>query len=293
MKVGIIANPNKKGVSKALTEVLGLLQQADIVAHVEDDTASDLGFEPPADSEQVKVIPALEMGDACDVVLVMGGDGTMLDAAHRLGPTDVALAGINLGHLGFLTSCNDSEMGLLVESLKNGDYHVVPRLLLKATISHVDGREQSYFAVNDITLTRGQTGRLVALDAFIDGDLLNHYHADGLIVATPTGSTAYSLAAGGPILSPLSRNFVITPICPHSLSNRSLVLTDNSMVELISVDDSKSSTLFTVDGQCIVEVEHGGAVRVEKADHQLNIIRLEGRSFFSTLRQKLHWGEGI
>jgi len=293
MKVGIIANPSKEGVWKALNELLQLLEHAEFIAYVEDDTASDLGYVPPAESKNVKIISAREMATTCETVLVMGGDGTMLDAAHRLGPTEVALAGINLGHLGFLTSCNDTEMELLVDALKERTHHVVPRILLQATICHLDGREQSYFAVNDITLTRGQTGRLVALDAFIDGDLLNNYRADGLIVATPTGSTAYSLAAGGPIISPLARSFVITPICPHSLSNRSLVLTDNSVIELISVDHSKSTTLFTVDGQCIVEVEHGGRIRVEKANHELNIIRLEGRSFFSTLRQKLHWGEGI
>lgn len=289
MNVGIIANPNKKGVYEALKHLLGLIEAAGMGCYLEDDTASDLNVQLSPE----KMVPAKQMGDLCDVVLVMGGDGTMLDAAHRLGPTDVALAGINLGHLGFLTSVNDTEMELLVESLKEKNYHVVPRILLQATVCHLNGDEQSYFAVNDITLTRGQTGRLVALDAFIDGDLLNHYHADGLIVATPTGSTAYSLAAGGPLISPIAKNFVITPICPHSLSNRSLVLSDNSVVELISVDDSKSSTLFTVDGQCIVEVEHGGRVRVEKANHELNIIRLEGRSFFATLRKKLHWGEGI
>ena len=293
MNVGIIANPSKKGVWKALQELLVLLEQAEFTAYVEDDTASDLDYTPAAESKHVKISSALDMSSVCDVVLVMGGDGTMLDAAHRLGPSSVAVAGINLGHLGFLTSCNASEMELLVDALKEKTYHVVQRILLKASVIHLDGQEQSYFAVNDITLTRGQTGRLVALDAFIDGDLLNHYHADGLIVATPTGSTAYSLAAGGPIISPLAKNFVITPICPHSLSNRSLVLTDDSMIELVSVDDAKSTTLFTCDGQNIVEVEHGGRVRVEKADHELNIIRLEGRSFFSTLRQKLHWGEGI
>lgn len=293
MNVGIIANPRKESAWQALRDLIGLLEEADFTAFVEDDTASDLSYTVPEGNKKVKIIPALEMDSACDIVLVMGGDGTILDAAHRLGPSSVAVAGINLGHLGFLTSCNDTEMQLLVDALKEQTYRVVPRILLQATIIHLDGKEESHFAVNDITLTRGQTGRLVALDAYIDGDLLNHYRADGLIVATPTGSTAYSLAAGGPIISPLAKNFVITPICPHSLSNRSLVLTDKSAVELISVDDSKASTLFTVDGQCIVEVEHGGRIRVEKADHELNIVRLKGRSFYSTLRKKLHWGEGI
>jgi len=202
----------------------------------------------------------------------------------------VAVAGVNLGNLGFLTSCKDNEMELLVTALASGTHHVVPRMLLKATIKPVDGVVSEHFAVNEITLTRGQTGRIVAMDAFIDGDLLNHYRADGLIVATPTGSTAYSLAAGGPLLSPKAQNIVITPICPHSLSNRSLVLTDHSVVELKSVDNSEAPTLFSVDGRCLVEVNHGGIILVEKADHQLNMIRLEGRSFFSTLRQKLHWG---
>lgn len=293
MNVGIIANPNKEGVWNALQELLVLLEKAEFMVFLEDDTASDVGYELPFDSEYVKITSALEMSSGCDVVLVMGGDGTMLDAAHRLGPTTVAVAGINLGHLGFMTSCSGAEMELLVDALKEKTYHVVRRILLKASVIHLDGKVRSYFAVNDITLTRGQTGRLVALDAFIDGDLLNHYHADGLIVSTPTGSTAYSLAAGGPIISPLAKNFVITPICPHSLSNRSLVVTDDSMIELVSVDDAQSTTLFTCDGQSIVDVEHGGRVRVEKADHELNIIRLEGRSFFSTLRRKLHWGEGI
>ena len=287
MKIGIIANPLKSRVKEVSNQLLEILKARQVSVLVEDDTAADLKLQ--LESEQS--VTARQLGEDCDVVLVLGGDGTMLDAAHRLGPTDVCIAGVNLGHLGFLTSCKDTEMELLVDALIEGKYLVVPRILLKASVSHLDGSVDSYFAVNDITLTRGQTGRLVALDAFIDGDLLNHYHADGLIVATPTGSTAYSLAAGGPLISPNARNFVITPICPHSLSNRSLVLSDSSVVDLISVDDSQEPTLFTVDGQCVVEVEHGGKVRVGKADHMLNIIRLEDRSFFSTLRQKLHWGQ--
>lgn len=286
MKVGIIANPYKDGVCSALLKLLEILNSHDLESYVEDETIAALELT----NRNIAELPATGLAKECDVVIVMGGDGTMLDAAHRLGPSDVAVAGVNLGHLGFLTSCKDTEMELLVSALYSGTYHVVPRMLLKATIKPVDGAVSEHFAVNEITLTRGQTGRIVAMDAFIDGDLLNHYRADGLIVATPTGSTAYSLAAGGPLLSPKAKNIVITPICPHSLSNRSLVLTDSSVVELKSVDDSEAPTLFSVDGRCLVDVHHGGSIIVGKADHQLNIIRLEGRSFFSTLRQKLHWG---
>lgn len=286
MKVGIIANPFKDGARVVLLKLVDILKLHHLDVVVEDDTIAALDLS----EMNIRELPATRMAEQCEVVIVLGGDGTILDAAHRMGPTDVAVAGVNLGHLGFLTSCKDTEMDLLVSSLAERSHHVVPRMLLKATVRLNDGAETEYFAVNEITLTRGQTGRIVAMDAYIDGDLLNHYRADGLIVATPTGSTAYSLAAGGPLLSPNAQNFVITPICPHSLSNRSLVLTDNSVVELTSVDNSEAPTLFSVDGRSPLEVLHGGKIIVEKANHQLNLIRLEGRSFFSTLRQKLHWG---
>lgn len=286
MKVGIIANPHKDGVCSALLKLLDLLKSQNLLAIVEDETITALDLS----HKNIPELPATGLARECDVVIVMGGDGTMLDAAHRLGPTDVAVAGVNLGQLGFLTSCKDNEMELLVISLAAGNYRVVPRMLLKATVHLANGTSSEYFAVNEITLTRGQTGRIAAIDVFIDGDLLNHYRADGLIVATPTGSTAYSLAAGGPLISPRAQNIVITPICPHSLSNRSLVLTDSSVVELISVDSSENSTLFSVDGRHPEELQHGGKIVVEKADHKLNIIRLEDRSFFTTLRQKLQWG---
>ncbi len=286
MKIGIIANPFKDGASKVLLHLLEIIASYEKEAIVEDETLAALELS----GQNIPELAATDLAQVCDVVIVLGGDGTILDAAHRLGPSDVAVAGINLGNLGFLTSCKDNETELLIRSLVEGAYHVVPRMLLKATIKPVSGEPTEYFAVNEITLTRGQTGRIVAMDAFIDGDLLNHYRADGLIVATPTGSTAYSLAAGGPLLSPKARNIVITPICPHSLSNRSLVLTDESVVELESVHDADAATLFSVDGRSPVEVAFGGRIIVEKADHQLHIVRLEGRSFFSTLRQKLHWG---
>ncbi len=286
MKIGIIANPFKDGARSALLKLIDILKSHKLDTIVEDETVAKLDLS----NRSIPELPATGLAKKCDVVIVLGGDGTILDAAHRLGPTDVAVAGVNLGHLGFLTSCKDTEMELLVAALAAGEHLVVPRMLLKATVKHADGSSTEYSAVNEITLTRGQTGRIVAMDAYIDGDLLNHYRADGLIVATPTGSTAYSLAAGGPLLSPNAQNFVITPICPHSLSNRSLVLTDSSVVELTSVDDSEAPTLFSSDGRNPVEVLHGGKIIVEKADHRLNMIRLEGRSFFSTLRQKLHWG---
>lgn len=281
MNIGIIANPHKTGVAETINKLISELSKHGHTHSLEKDTAKIISQ---------KGIVGPELAELCDIVAVLGGDGTMLDAANRLGPTSTPIAGINIGTLGFLTSCTDEEIPLFVESISTENYRIVPRLQLQATITQPDGSCETHISLNEITLTRGKTGRLVSLEALIDGDLLNRYRADGLIVATPTGSTAYSLAAGGPLISPIARTFVITPICPHSLSNRSLVLADSSEVELRSIDDDTTPTLFTVDGRVIVEVQHGGSILISKSKHCINLIRLEGRSFYSTLRKKLHWG---
>lgn len=281
-KIGIIANPRKEGATQTLELLIAKLSGAGFEVLIEDDTAESL-------LEGVTGLSGAELAAESEAVAVLGGDGTMLDAAIRLGPTETPVVGINIGHLGFLTSCTDDELDFLVHSLQTNDFRAVPRIMLKATVQHIDGREEVFFAVNDITLTRGQTGRLVALDALIDDALLNHYRADGLIVATPTGSTAYSLSAGGPLISPIAKNFVITPICPHSLGIRPLVLDDSSVVGLRSADRDQSDLLFTVDGNCVAVIEHGATIQVEKADQLYYVIRLGDRSFFKTLRQKLHW----
>lgn len=282
MTVGIIANPHKKGAAQTIQSLIEILEANGISTLLEDDSAQIVGAESHHS--------ASDLARECDVVAVLGGDGTMLNAVHRIGPTSTPLAGINIGTLGFLTSCKDDELQLFVEGLLEGTYKVIPRILLETTIHYADGRTESDFAVNEITLSRGQTGRLISLDAYIDGYLLNHYHADGLIVATPTGSTAYSLAAGGPLVSPIAKAFVITPICPHSLTNRSLVLDDSSAIELVTADESECLAFYSIDGRDVIELPCDAKVSIKKADHQLHLLRLKDRSHFSTLRKKLHWG---
>lgn len=282
MKVGIIANPHKEGASNTITALSVVLEQHGIATVLEDDTAAIIGSS--------STLSAPELAKECDVIAVLGGDGTMLNAAHRIGPTDTPLAGINIGTLGFLTSCKDDELHLFAEGLLEKSYKVVPRILLQSSVVYSNGKVDTDFAVNEITLSRGQTGRLISLDAYIDGALLNHYHADGLIVATPTGSTAYSLAAGGPLLSPIAKAFVITPICPHSLTNRSLVLDQSSEVELVTAETSDCTSFYSIDGREVIELPCDARLQIKKADHQLHILRLKDRSYFSTLREKLHWG---
>ena len=292
VNIGIIANPNKPGAKDTILKLINELDKHGISHALELDTAKLLqascNEEPKAIESNVLTGP--ELASSSDIIVVLGGDGTMLDAAHRLGHTDTPIAGINIGTLGFLTACTNEEIPLFVQAVLDQSYHVIPRLKLDATIHHADGSSETHTALNEITLNRGITGRLVELEALIDGALLNTYRADGLIVATPTGSTAYSMAAGGPLISPLTHVYVITPICPHSLTDRSIVLSEKSVVELRSIDNEEEATIFTVDGRKIIQVAHGGRIEIRKSPHDINIIRLEDRSFFSTLRQKLSWG---
>lgn len=282
MKVGIIANPHKDGAAQTILSLIEVLGNHGIATELENDSARIINEESPFD--------ATELAKRCDVIAVLGGDGTMLNAAHRIGGTDTPMAGINIGTLGFLTSCTDDELHLFAESLVEKSYKIVPRILLETRITHADGSSEQDFAVNEITLSRGQTGRLISIDAFIDGSLLNHYHADGLIVATPTGSTAYSLAAGGPLISPIAKAFVITPICPHSLTNRSLVLADSSEVELAIAENSECPAFYSIDGRDVTELPCDSKISVRKANHSLHLMRLKDRSHFATLRKKLKWG---
>ena len=282
MKVGILANPNKKRVDQIVKKLSKSLRQHDLTPVLETTTAELINEQGGVDAGQ--------LASTCDLVAVLGGDGTMLNAANQLGPADIPVAGINVGTLGFLTTCTDSELDIFAKAVAEKDYTLITRMQLRATITSADGEQKSFRALNEVTLARGQTGRLVELDAWVDGELLNHYRADGLIVATTTGSTAYSLSAGGPLIAPKAEVFVITPICPHSLSNRSLVVSHSSLVELAPAEDAECPMFLTVDGRDVMAINQGDRIQVEQAGHALPLLRLEGRNFYSTLRQKLGWG---
>jgi NAD+ kinase len=279
--VGILVNPHKAGSVPTLVELEKALRAEGIATLVEDRSAALAG--------RSDGIPAADFATQVDVAAVIGGDGTMLHAVSRLGDFNKPVAGINIGTLGFLTSCTDAEMPQFAKALAAGRYTTSVRMLLSATV-HRSGRPPLEFtALNEITLARGETGRLVSLRARVNGEMLNKYRADGLIVATPTGSTAYSLAAGGPLIAPGAAVLLITPICPHSLSQRALVLPDDSVVELSSEDRDKAPMLFTVDGRESVKIEEGDHIEVRKSERSFQLLRLEGSSFYEALRLKLGW----
>jgi NAD+ kinase len=281
VKVGIIANPHKHGSLPALVDLRRALEAHGIGVCFEESTAA-LAGEPNG-------IPGDTFSREVDLAVVIGGDGTMLHAVSLLGEFEKPVAGIHVGTLGFLTSCRHDEINAFVDAVAAGRFTTSTRTLLEATWHRPGMEAQTFIALNEVTLARGDTGRLVSLRARVNGETLNDYRADGLIIATPTGSTAYSLSAGGPLIAPEAAVFLITPICPHSLSQRALVISDGSTVELSSEDDDCGPMLFTVDGRDSVHVEYGDRIEVRKAARSFHLLRLEGWSFYEALRQKLGW----
>ena len=284
MKVGIVANPHKPGAVRTLTQLVDELGKVGIDSLFEDHTAAMMGEQGGLDG--------LSLAAESDLIAVLGGDGTMLHAVERLGGTAKPIAGVNIGTLGFLTSCTDVEVGDFAAALRDGSYETSRRTLLSVRVVRANGDSESFIALNEAVLARGPTGRLGGMRASVNGELLNRYRADGLIVATPTGSTAYSLSAGGPLISPSAGVFVITPVSPHTLSQRSLVVDDGVKVELAPDGEMDGPMSFTVDGRNGVEFHEGDRIEIEKAPNELHLVRLVGRSFYEALRQKLNWRGG-
>lgn len=281
MKLGVFVNPRKPDVVEAFGRVARAFEERGWTVVLDDEGGEVVG------TPGVK-----EFWKGADLVISIGGDGTFLETLHRMGGCPAPVAGVNIGRLGFLTACQDEEVEELAERVTNGEHLVVERSMLSVHMFEEGGEEHEFLAINEVVLMRGETGRLVTIEARVDGELLNEYRADGLIVATPTGSTAYSLAAGGPLVGPRAQVTIMTPICPHTLSGRPLVLGDDSTIELSPSGHSPEPILFTVDGRDILRVAPESTVRVTKASEPLRVVRLPGHSFYDTLRKKLSWSGG-
>lgn len=281
VKIGLLLNPQKSGGLKTMLALREALQKRGCECLLERKTAEMAGEESG--------IEAADFSQHVDIAAVLGGDGTMMHAVSRFGHFEKPVAGINIGTLGFLTTCTDSELDEFADAVAGNRFTTSTRMLLEATVRRSGGGVETFHALNEVTLARGETGRLVTLKAMVNGEWLNRYRADGLIIATPTGSTAYSLSAGGPLIAPQSSVMVITPICPHSLSQRSLVLSDDVEIEISPERADDGPMIFTVDGRDTTRIDPGDSVTVKKAQRSFNLLRLEGTSFYEALRQKLGW----
>ncbi len=229
------------------------------------------------------------LADAADLLVVLGGDGTLLAVAREAGTRSVPILGVNLGTLGFLAEVAPEEQLEVLERVIEGDFDVVPRMRLRVRAERDGQLLVDTLALNDAVINRSELSRLIDLETKADGVPVTTYHADGLIVATPTGSTAYTLSAGGPILMPGSRVFVLTPICPHTLTQRPLVLSQDAKVE-IQVLPREGTAQLTIDGQVGLSLVHGDRVIIEASRHPVSFVVSPSRSRFDVLRAKLRWG---
>ena len=231
-----------------------------------------------------------DMPGDIECVLVLGGDGTLLQAARELLQRHIPLLGINLGTLGFLTSAEKSELPKCLDSVLDDSCSIDERMMLEGVAYHGSEKIQMYIALNDVIIARAGFSRLVELKIYVNGELLSIYNADGIIVSTPTGSTGYSLSAGGPIIFPQTDVIVITPICPHSLQARSLVVSgeDRIMIEIgRRRKTQKEEAMVTFDGRSAQELETGDRIEIYKAQETTQLIRLKGRSFYQVLQNKI------
>jgi NAD+ kinase len=249
---------------------------------------------PLADPDTAKKIGAdtVErhlLADRADLIVVLGGDGTLLGVARLVASQGIPIIGVNLGGLGFLTEVNINEARAALERVLAGDYEVDRRIMLEAVLDRASEEiAQSFQAFNDVVVSKGPLGRMLQLDVFANRTAFCSYRADGLIIATPTGSTAYALAAGGPIVYPTLGAIVLAPICPHTLSNRPVVLPDTYEIE-IHVKAPDHDTTFTVDGQESAQLGPADIIRVHRARHVVSLIR-SAHPYFEIWRDKLHWG---
>jgi len=278
--IGLIAHSKKAEARAAVSEMIAELRRRNIAFDLETETAALAGLKSMLDERS--------LARKAELLVVMGGDGTILRVVHELGANIRPILGVNIGSLGFLTCAGLSEIPRAVESIVRKDFILSPRNLLVAEITASSGRKERLHGLNDVVVSRGERSQLVKIQVQIDGAELTHYNADGLIIATPTGSTAYSLAAGGPILMPDSGAFVVTPICPHVLTNRSTVVSDRSIIEVrLFVPEQK--VFVSVDGRSSRAMQVGDVLRVAKSNRKLPLVMLPERSFPEVLREKLKW----
>jgi NAD+ kinase len=279
--VGIVSKPNSAAAANILPALMEWLRGRGMAIRIDEQTALYAG---------VPGIPRDEVPEGCDLVIVLGGDGTLLAAARAIGRRETPLFPVNVGSLGFLTAITIDELYPELERALRGEHRIAKRKLLATEVVRGGEVVAAYEALNDAVLTKAAIARMIDLDAHVDEQFVCAYKADGLIVSTPTGSTAYSLSAGGPIIFPSVPAICITPICPHMLTNRPVLVPETSVIRIISRTPGES-VFLTIDGQVGNPIREGDTLVCRSSDYALRLVRPPHMMFFDVLRQKLKWGE--
>ena len=282
--IGLIGKPAEPSAARTLNTLIRHLRTRQVRVLV--DEASDVRLSGP----RVEISDRASIGKLCDLAIIVGGDGTLLNAAHTLVEYDVPLLGVNRGRLGFLVDVSPKEMIPMLNKILAGQYLEEKRFLLLSKVHRLGQNFGPDCALNDVVVHKSNVARMVELETLIDGQFLNTQRSDGLIVATPTGSTAYALSGGGPLVHPALNAIVLVPICPHTLSNRPIVIDGDSEIEVVVCGSNLDSAQLTCDGQSNVELQQGDRIRIKKKPLPIRILHPPGHDHYKILRAKLNWG---
>ncbi len=281
-KIAVFAKVHDPRCQDVAVELVQWLAARGLSPLVESHLSRHLDCGEGADSADIAAV--------ADLVVVLGGDGTLISVARLVGDREVPILGVNLGSLGFLTEITLDELYPALESCLVGDYRLSERMMLRAAVER-DGKEiECHQVLNDVVINKGALARIVDLETTVDRDWLTTFKSDGLIISTPTGSTGYSLAAGGPIIHPALDCLVITPICPHTLTNRPIVVDAGASIT-VTLKSDKEDVFLTLDGQVGMELKAGDIIRVRRAEHRTRLVVSRSKDYFEVLRTKLKWGE--
>ena len=282
--VGIISRPRREDIARVVPPLVKWLQAHGAEVACDSETSDCLG------AVSVRARKREELPGCTDLLIVLGGDGTLLSAARLAAQRKVPILAVNLGGLGFLTTVSQDEIYSILEEIFSGKHRVSERVMLDAEIVRAGAVIRKQNALNDAVLNKAALARIMDLELHVDGEYVTTYKADGLILSTPTGSTGYSLAAGGPIVYPAVESFVVTPICPHTLTNRPLVIPDSATID-VDFKAEDDAVFLTLDGQVGIELVRGDHIRVRKAPEKLLLVRPARKTYYQILRNKLKWGE--
>jgi NAD+ kinase len=281
-RIGILLKQNKPEAIEITRELIRWFQERNIAVYLEDEVAGQ--FDGSAGCPR-EVLPS-----QVEVILVLGGDGTLLSVARLMGENQVPILGINLGGLGFLTEITLDNLYKVLEGLIHGDYKCHRRMTLNVHVLRKGEMVADFTVLNDAVINKGALARIIDLETTISGEYLTTFKADGLIICTPTGSTAYSLSAGGPIVYPSLQTIVVTPICPHTLTNRPIIIPDTAVIKA-TLNSENEEVILTLDGQVGFSLQFGDTVEIRRGRNTILLIESPYKSYFEVLRTKLKWGE--
>lgn len=278
-KVAVVGRQDSREATRTATELAEWLGRRGVEVALDSETLRN---------RNLREVAVFEPNKPYDLVIVLGGDGTLLSVARTVGPRSPIL-GVNLGRLGFLTEISRAELYPRLVQVLSGDFVLEDRAMLDIELRRDGRRLSSFRAFNDLVIAKSALSRIIQLEVQMRGHLMAHYRADGLIISTPTGSTAYNLSAGGPIVYPILPVVVLTPICPHALAIRPIVVPDSEAIEVL-LDSPKEKVFLTVDGQEGAQLAHRDQIVVRRSESVATLVRLPDRTFYDSLREKLKWG---